>query len=130
MIGVTVTGLMELHKWKKQGPENEKRYEEGMRLVAEDAKRLAQLYAPEDYGVMEGAIDIVKIGKYEYLLYCEIPYAVYNEYGTYKMPAGTPDSPLAVISTSGKNAFRPFMRPAAIRAAKDGPKKILTEVMK
>ena len=43
-------------------------------------------------------------------------YAEANEFGSLTTPAGTVDSPIPGISTSGKYCFRPFIRPAILLA--------------
>jgi len=83
--------------------------------VAREAEMLAKNYAPVMTGEMESAI-YIQVEKDGYKLICDIPWAVYNEFGTMYMPVGAAKSPMAVKSTSGKNAFRPFMRPAVYHA--------------
>ena len=76
--------------------------------------------APVDTGMMEEDIQ-AEIRGDSFILACYVPWAVFNEYGTIYMKAGTPNSPMGVISTSGKYSFRPFLRPAAYRAMREMP---------
>jgi hypothetical protein len=102
-------------------------YDEAMKEIAITAMMIAKRYAPVDTGMLEQDIHYYRNGPASYTILADPVdehgrhYAVYNEYGTVKMPAGMPDSPLGVISTSGKYAFRPFMRPAAIMASRMAP---------
>ena len=98
----------------------EKVYLDILKQVGEQSVQYAKMYAPVDTGMMEEDIYGYLVGE-EFILTCGIDWAVYNEYGTIKMPVGSPDSPLGIISTSGKYAFRPFMRPATIRASDEAP---------
>jgi len=77
--------------------------------------------APEDTGLMESSIQIIETnGKWGLVIDGTlVPYAVYNEFGTYKMPVGDEINPLPITSTSGKAAYRPFLRPAAYRCLDD-----------
>jgi len=114
MISFKVEGLNDVAKsFKEMGKES--MYNDVMRQTAENAVQYAKQYAPEDTGIMADDIQARMRGK-GFILECLVPWAVYNEYGTIFMPVGRPNSPKAVISSSGKYAFRPFMRPATYRA--------------
>ena len=87
---------------------HEKVMEDFMKQVYELTRRNAAVLS----GMMEAAVFIHKSGSLRYSLGCTAPQAVWNEFGTYFMPVGSVQNPLSVISTSGKRAYRPFMRPA------------------
>lgn len=92
--------------------------------IGKEAEMLARNYAPVDTGVMESEI-MLTIEKDSFTLTCATPWAVYNEFGISptirKAGFGDVNSPMRVVSTSGKYAFRPFMRPAMYHAAKLAP---------
>lgn len=111
MVFVTVTGIEELITFLKE-ISSEKKVDQVTKLIAQKTAQIAYRLAPEDTGKMEGNIRIEKTGD-GYEVVCDIPYAVYNEFGTYCMPIGSEENPLAITSTSGKSAYRPFLRPAA-----------------
>lgn len=115
-FGIKVTGLNNVMEVlgnipidKKVGP--------FLGKLAEETAEYARLYAPQDTGLMEGSISVHKLSDTHYQVRCDVPYAAYNEWGTSRMKASDdPYSPLPVVSTSGKHSFRPFMRPAVLRA--------------
>jgi len=111
---VTVTGIKELKEFLKKIT-NIKTLDLMIRDMALDSAKLAREYAPEDTGRMESSISVHKITEGEYALVCNVPYAVFNEYGTYNMPVGNIEQPLEITSTSGKRAYRPFIRPAVFQ---------------
>ncbi len=111
MVFVTVTGADEVMDLLKS-LSSEKQFNRIAYKLATETAKLAYQLAPEDTGKMENDIRVEgSNGQYEVV--CDIRYAVYNEFGTYKMPVGDEESPLAITSTSGKAAYRPFLRPAA-----------------
>lgn len=126
MIEVSVKGLEKVNQMLGN-LSNMDAYDDAMKEIAITAMYLAKQYAPVDTGMLEQDIRYYRNGPASYTILADPVdengrhYAVYNEYGTYRMPAGTPNSPLAVRSTSGKYAFRPFMRPAAIQAQRMAP---------
>lgn len=126
MVFVTVDGAEELIKFLKEIT-SEKKVDQVALKMANKTASIAFKLAPEDTGKMEGDIRVVKRENGEYEIVCDIKYAVYNEFGTYFMPVGTEENPLAVRSTSGKSAFRPFMRPAAYQVL-DELQKIIDQV--
>jgi hypothetical protein len=101
---------------------DEKRYQSGLEKVVIQAWIYAKSYAPEMTGKLMESIRFQKETPHSYFLIADPRdergkgYAIYNEYGSVYTPAGTPDSPIGAMSTSGKYAFRPFMRPAVIKA--------------
>lgn len=111
MVFVTVTGIDELITFLEE-ISSEKKVEQVIKLIAERTALIAYRLAPEDTGKMEENIRIEKTGDNGYEVVCDIPYAVHNEFGTYCMPIGSEENPLAITSTSGKSAYRPFLRPA------------------
>ena len=80
--------------------------------IVKDTVSLMRRYAAVDKGEMSNSIKYVKMGVAGFKIIVGVPWAIYQEYGTMYMKVGTPESPKAVTSTSGKPAFRPFMRPA------------------
>jgi hypothetical protein len=117
MPSVRIEGLNELSKMFHE-MSDEKIYDEILMTLAILTLSKAIELAPEDTGLMENSIQIRKVGN-DWELFIDgrvVPYAVYNEWGTYKMPVGDEINPLAIISTSGKSAYRPFLRPAAYRS--------------
>jgi len=118
-VGIVVTGLNQVIKNLEQLGRPDI-YNDTLKQTAENALKYAKMYAPVDTGLMEDDIQ-VHMDTRSFILACNVPWAVFNEYGTIYMKAGAPNSPLGVISTSGKYAFRPFMRPAAIRAMGEMP---------
>ena len=111
MVRITMDGVNEVINFLSE-ISSPKKADQVLNIVISKTLLLAFKYAPEDTGKMENNITWQKNGE-EYELVCDIPYAVYNEYGTYKMPAGTDSNPLSITSTSGKRAYRPFLRPSA-----------------
>lgn len=81
---------------------------------------LAQYYGAEDTGEMVGSIMILRLSSTHYQVICNAPQGFFNEFGTANMPASSdPENPLYVVSRSGKAAYRPFMRPAALSAVEN-----------
>ena len=115
MIEFSISGVAQVNKMLEKVSDLS-RYEEAMKEITITAFTLAKRYAPELTGRMMQQITYGKSGPMEWEIRCDVPYAVYNEYGTVYMAAGTPEVPLPVVSGSGKHAFRPFMRPALIQA--------------
>lgn len=111
MVVVTISGADELIEFLKEITSETKADQVLKELANRTAVRAFQL-APEDTGKMEEDIRVEKDSE-GYLVTCNIPYAYYNEFGSYSMPIGTEDSPLSITSTSGKGAYRPFMRSSA-----------------
>ena len=125
----TVTGLDNIMQVFGNIPVKEK-VGPFLQKVAEETAEYARLYAPQDTGLMEGSIEVRKVSNTHYQVRCDIPYAAMNEYGTIHMPASpNPYAPLPVVSTSGKHAFRPFMRPAVLRALRTVDIKLLMDSM-
>jgi len=120
MIGCVVTGMEE----SRQGVMKTidvKRHEKLLNKAVSQTVKLMREYCPVDTGTMMQSIIDLKIGELQYAILVDVPYAMFNEYGTYSMPVGSVDHPLGVTSGSGKRAYRPFMRPAIWRTMKDMP---------
>ena len=110
MIGIAITGVPAVIK--KLNKINKEFFESFIKDIADLTVDYAFVYAPEDTGNMENSIRALKTGDFTYDVICDVPYAEYNEYGSIRTPV-----PFSGSSTSGKSpVFRPFMRPAAIRA--------------
>ena len=106
-----VTGLSAAIQFNKKIANNAKMYNLTEQIV-KDTVSLMRKYCPVDTGRMMQAIRYVKSGKGIFKIIIDIPYAIFNEFGTKYMPAGSVESPKAITSTSGKSAYRPFMRPS------------------
>jgi len=78
----------------------------------------------QNIGHLENSIHVRKIGKNEYFISIECPYAIFLEYGTRYIDVGSVNVPKPVISGSGKKAFRPFIRPAVWQAYRENPELI------
>jgi len=123
MVFVTIDGADELIEFLKEIT-SEKKAEQVLQKLAEKTALKAFELAPEDTGVMENDIRVEKDSE-GYKVVCDPrnssgkDYAIYNEFGTYKMPVGTEENPLAITSTSGKGAYRPFLRPAAYQTLEE-----------
>lgn len=120
VTSLTVTGLgrcrrLVMKKIDKQ--RHEKIMEEFMKSVYELIKQNAARLS----GEMESAVFLTKSGVLSYKVGCTAPQAVWNEFGTYFMPVGSESNPLAVVSGSGKRAYRPFIRPAMYSILKKYP---------
>jgi hypothetical protein len=110
MVSIRVTGISEVISFLNEIA-NPKQVDRVTLKLAEKTALKAYRFAPEDTGDMENSIRVEQIqGGHQ--VSCNVPYAIYNEFGTYKMPIGSEENPLSITSTSGKGAYRPFMRPA------------------
>jgi len=120
---LVVTGLVQAMRFTRKmakGTELEKMHED----IVRDTVSLMRRYAAVDTGEMMESIHYEKLGGGKFKIIIGVPWAIYQEYGTKYMPAGTPEHPKAVISTSGKPAFRPFARPAVWLINKEFPEYI------
>lgn len=118
-IAFRVTGLNEVMKAFEKASEDSI-YNDIIHETGKKAEEYAKQNAPVDSGVMEEDIQVHFEDK-GFILMCNVPWAVFNEYGCYNLDAGTPGSPKPVVSTSGKRAFRPFMRPGIYKAMHELP---------
>ena len=118
-----VTGLIQAMRFTRKVAKGTKLEQMHMDIVR-DTVSLMRRYAAVDTGEMMDSIRYVKLGGGKFKIIIGVPWAIYQEYGTKYMPAGTQDSPKAVISRSGKPAFRPFARPAVWLINKEFPEYI------
>jgi len=110
-MSLTVTGLNQAVRFNKKvakGAELERMHED----IVRDTVSLMRRYAAVDKGEMMESIRYEKLGGGKFKIIIDVPWAIYQEFGTKYMPAGTVESPKSVVSTSGKSAYRPFARPA------------------
>lgn len=117
-MSLMVTGLTQAIRFNKKvakGTELKKMHED----IIIDTVSLMRRYAAVDTGRMMDSIRYEKLGDGKFKIIIDVPYAIYQEYGTRTMPAGSPEHPKAIISRSGKPAFRPFIRPAIWLINKD-----------
>lgn len=125
MVKVEVDGAEEVIKFLTEIT-SEKRAIKVLKILADKTAELAAQFAPEDTGMMENDIRVERDSE-GYRVVCDPrnssgkDYAIYNEFGCYFMPVGSERNPLAVTSTSGKSAYRPFMRPAAYQVLDELP---------
>jgi len=106
-----VTGLFEAIKIFKNMSIQDKT-DKILEDIVKDTISLIMRYAAVDTGEMMESVHYIKNGKCDYTICVTAPQAIFNEYGTKYMPIGSAESPLSVISKSGKSAYRPFIRPA------------------
>jgi len=117
MVKIVIDGADELIEFLKD-ISSPKHAEAVLKELANRTAKKAFELCPEDTGVMENDIRVEKNSDGVYSVVCNPKnssgndYAFYNEFGTYKMPVGSEENPKAITSTSGKAAYRPFMRPA------------------
>lgn len=122
-MSLHVTGLYQAIRFSKKlskKSDNIKMMED----IVKDTVSLMRRYAAVDTGEMLNCIRYEKTEDDGFKIIVDVPYAIYQEYGTKYMDAGTAENPKAVTSTSGKPAFRPFMRPAVWLINSEFPKYI------
>ena len=122
-MALRVTGLRAGIRFSKKMSDDSKLNQMHEDIV-KDTVSLMRIYAAVASGEMMNSIRYEKLGKGNFKIVVDVPWAIYQEYGTKYMKAGTPDNPHPVISTSGKPAFRPFMRPAVFIMQNDFPEYI------
>ena len=110
-MGLRVTGLNAAVRFNKKLA-NKSATRRMMEDIIKDTVAMMRRYAAVDSGEMMNSITYEKVGNDNFKIIVDVPHAIYQEYGTKYMEAGTPENPKPVTSTSGKPAFRPFMRPA------------------
>ena len=134
MISISMSGIHDA-TIKINGLLKPKQVDAFIGSIAAEISSKAKQLAPEDTKTMMQNIKYYKAGENHWVVVSDAVdengrhYSIYNEYGTIRMPAGTPDMPLAVVSSNGKAAFRPFFRPAILEAKKKIPE-IYNKVMK
>lgn len=124
MVVVTIDGVDELIEFLKEITSETKADQVLKELAHRTAVRASEL-APEKTGAMENDVHVEKDGD-GYKIVCNVPYGVYQEFGTYKLMVGTEENPLNIISTSGKSAYRPWIRPACYQILDELPSIINT----
>jgi len=76
-------------------------------------KAEAQRYCPVRTNYLHNSIVEIKIDDYTWRVMASADYADYIEYGTFRIPAGTPENPLIYTSSAGKYpSYRPYLRSA------------------
>jgi len=110
-MSLTVTGLSAAIRFNKKVAKGSKLLQMHEQIV-KDTVSLMRRYAAVDTSEMVNSIRYEKLGNTGFKIIVDVPWAIYQEYGTKWMPIGTVESPKAVTSSSGKPAFRPLMRPA------------------
>ena len=104
---------------------NQKIFEEMLDKIVEKAKE----NCPVDTGAAEKAIKWIKQGANKYALVCDVPHAIYIEYGTRYFPVPEDvTSPRGYKSTSGKMASVPFLRSAIWDVQRQFPKMMSREI--
>ena len=87
-------------------------FREAALFARNEAKRLS----PVDTGILRQSI-YFETAKDGFYLGAKAPYAIFNEYGSIKTPAGSIESPLP----AKKHGQRPFLRPALYETWKKFP---------
>jgi hypothetical protein len=119
-VTLKVTGLTAAIRLNEMIARNPK-LERMMENVVKDTVALIRRYCPVSTGNLLESIRYQKISRREFKIIIDVPYAVYNEYGTKYMEVGTEVSPKGVVSESGKASYRPFIRPALWEMSKMFP---------
>jgi hypothetical protein len=119
MVTIQVSGAIELSIFLKDLVSEEKALAVCKELAERTAIKAFEL-APEKTGDMENDIHVEKDGD-GYRVVCNVPYGIYQEFGTYRLMVGTEENPLSITSTSGKSAFRPWLRPACYQILDELP---------
>jgi hypothetical protein len=115
MVSVTISGVEELIAFLKE-ISSEKKADQVIEALANKTAKIAFRLAPEDTGEMEEDIRVEKDSE-GYKVTCSVPWAFFNEFGSYNTPSNNDEkNPTVGISTSGKVSYRPFMRSAAYQA--------------
>ena len=98
--------------------------------------RRAKYRAPRDKGNLVRGIHGQKTGKHSFKIICDVTnergesYPGFLEHGTRFIKVGTPESPRAIKSSSGKTAFLPFISWAAWRTLQEVPKIFRDKILK
>ena len=87
-----------------------KTYDDFQLQVIKETADLMKILAPRNTGDLESSIRVVKVGNHSYKILIDVPYAYFTEYGTRYIDIGTIERPKAVVSMSGKQSYRPWMR--------------------
>ena len=108
---------------KLKNAQDKRHYSEAMKETLEDAEFWAKTFTPVDTGELEESIRVEGD-----TLIADAPWAIFNEYGCYNIEVGTVQNPKASESTSGKFAYRPFLRPALLLAMQDFPERLFSKI--
>ena len=122
-MSLVVTGLSQAVQFTRKVAHNSE-MEKMMEDIVKDTVSLMRRYAAVDTGEMMESIRYEKVAAGGFKIIIDVPWAIYQEYGTMYMAVGTVESPKSVTSTSGKPAFRPFARPAVWLINKEFPEYI------
>ena len=109
MIGIATIGLNAFLKTldkMKEVTESDDTFE----YFAQRAKQYAEEYCPRDTGELVNSI-YVEILPDGFILGATAGHAIFNEYGCYNLPCGSPSSPVPAKYIG----FRPFLRPAIFK---------------
>jgi len=89
----------------------------------------ARANCPVKTGDMEKSIRWEMSGVGKYVIICDVPYAMYIEYGTRYFPVpDDPSSPRGYKSSSGKMASVPFLRSAIWDVSREFPGMIQNQI--
>jgi len=94
---------------------NKKPHDDFIHAIVKETAKLMRILAPRYTGDLEGSIRVVKISVGVYDIIIDAPHARFTEYGTRYIDIGTVTCPKAVISMSGKQSYRPYLRVAVWR---------------
>lgn len=99
--------------------------DESIKDTANDAVKYAREYCPRDTEALHDSIEVVPLndgfeltaGNSDTINRSGIDYTIFQEFFSSPFTAvGAVGSPIAAVDTQGHIAFRPFLRPALIRA--------------
>ena len=109
-IGVKIDGIEQA---KKEMSLDTKIIDHALELTAILIEGEAKRMCPVKTGRLQKSIIHYKSRDMEQTILANTDYAEYIEFGTYRIPVGTPEQPLITRSGSGKYpSYRPFLRPA------------------
>lgn len=109
LIGIGINELINANNKMIKSLEQAKDFEHMLDKIVEKARNNCPVGLTSD---LMNAIRWEKVGKGQYTIICDIPYARYIEYGTRYFPVGKVTSPRGYKSSSGKMASVPFLRSA------------------
>ena len=90
-------------------------YDGFQKEVVEETAKLMRKLASRYKGDLEKSIRVQKVGMSKYRIILDVPYGKFTEWGTRFIDIGTIENPKAVVSMSGKQSYRPYMRVAVWR---------------
>lgn len=127
-IGVRVTGLKELINSNEKAMKTIDKGTLEERIINKIIRR-AKYRAPRKTGDLVRSIHAYQLSSNKWFVICDVPYAAHLEFGTRYIKIGSEQAPRVIVSSSGKTAFLPFIRPAIWKTEKEIPA-ILTELLK